>query len=94
MELILNVGHLQIDPVQVLVDKSEETLFDNLQLVWGVIQKSIKSVPLTTHSKFVIGRGNLFGNTAMLQLPVSLFHNDSFHGDIFGKTKWSPEVAN
>ena len=42
--------YLQVQLVEVLVDKGDETLLDNLQLVGRVIKQGVESVTFTSHT--------------------------------------------
>ena len=91
-ELAVQLGHLQVDLVQMLVDKGDKALLDHLELVWGVVEQGVKGVALTPHTDIVVVGGELLRDDPMGKDALPLGHDDHVHNNILREADGSPEV--
>merc|ERR1719237_734517 len=91
-ELGLQLGHLQVDLVEVLVHKSHQALLHHLQLVRCVVEEGVEGVPLAAHSHVVVERGQLLRDHSVGEHPLSFCHNHDIHNNILWQSNRSPEM--
>lgn len=91
-ELAVQFCHLQVDLVQMLVDKGDKALLDHLELVGGVVKQGVKGVALTPHTDIVVVGGELLRDDPMGKDTLPLGHNDHVNNNILREADGSPEV--